>query len=323
MLLAQSIRKEHFSHARMSQSHVDIDRFDLNLLRILDVLLRTRGVTRAAAELGLTQSGVSRALQRLRVSFDDQLLVRDGRHMRLTAVAEQLRAPIGRILDDSRLLFVSGRGFDASTAQWAVRIGSAGYVEHVLLPHLMMQVQREAPGIDVQLLSNRWRDPDLLTEGRVDFLIDVAGAISGPGLITSRLFSDEFCCVVRRDHPVVDAGLSLARFTELDHVLVAPGGQPGGMVDEVLARRGLRRRVRLQVSTFSSPIPLVSQSDAIATVPRRIAAALASRWPVTLLEPPLTLEGFTVNVYWSAHRRTEAAHRWFRGLLQKSALSLG
>jgi len=306
----------------MTQSHPSLRDFDLNLLRVFDVLLRTLGVTRAAAELGMTQSGVSRALKRLRTHFDDPLLVRDGRHMRATPIALQLRGPIARLLDDSRMLFVAGRGFDPATSEWTVRVSSAGYAEHVLLPALSQRVFAAAPEVDVHLMAGRWRDPDLLTEGRVDFIFDVAGAVEGPGLVTRRLFADTFCCVVRRGHPVLETGLTLERFAALDHILVAPGGRPGGAVDEALAERGLRRRVRLQVGTFSSPVPLVAESDAVVTLPRRIAARLAARWDVTLLPPPLPLPGFSLHVYWSAHRRTENAHRWFRGLLSETATQL-
>ncbi len=49
---------------------------DLNLLVAFDALLSEGGVTRAAARLGLSQSGTSRALARLRATFGDDLFVR-------------------------------------------------------------------------------------------------------------------------------------------------------------------------------------------------------------------------------------------------------
>ena len=58
--------------------------FDLNLLRVLDVLLRERNVSRAAERLALSQPAVSNALNRLRDLLDDPLLVRVGRTMQPT-----------------------------------------------------------------------------------------------------------------------------------------------------------------------------------------------------------------------------------------------
>ena len=295
--------------------------FDLNLLRVLDVLLRTRGVTRAAAELGLTQSGVSRSLKRLRDHFGDPLLVRDGRHMVPTAVARELMVPVGRLLADAQMLFVSGRGFDPATAEWSVRIATAGYVEHVLLPGLLERLHPIAPGVDVHMVHGRG-DADALLEGRVDFAINVTGAVDGPDLVASPVFSDVFSCVVRRGHPVLQKGLCLEQFLALDHVLIAPGGTAGGRIDEVLAQGGMKRRVRAQVSSFAAPMALIIDSDLIVTMPSRIAAQLAAHWDVVRLEPPLELSGFSMSSYWPAHRRTEPAHRWFRGVLAETSAAL-
>ena len=65
------------------------------------------------------------------------------------------------------------------------------------------------------------------------------------------LFSDGFVCVVRRGHPVLRQGrFNLQRYLALEHLLVAPGGTPGNFVDTELSRRGLARRVALQISSF-------------------------------------------------------------------------
>src|SRR5260370_35367236 len=64
-----------------------------NRLPLLDALLTERHVTRAADAVGLSQPAASRALARLRLPFDDPLLVRSGRAWAPTARAETLRGP--------------------------------------------------------------------------------------------------------------------------------------------------------------------------------------------------------------------------------------
>ena len=76
-----------------------LNRIDLNLLVVLEVLLRLRSVSRAADELNLTASAVSHALNRLRETFGNELLVRDGRQMKPTARAEQLADTLPKLLD--------------------------------------------------------------------------------------------------------------------------------------------------------------------------------------------------------------------------------
>jgi hypothetical protein len=75
-----------------------LDQFDLNLLIAFDVLLRERNVTQAAAHLHITQSSMSAALKRLRVSLNDEILVQHGKKMiptpRALALAPEIAATI-------------------------------------------------------------------------------------------------------------------------------------------------------------------------------------------------------------------------------------
>ena len=50
---------------------IHLDRFDLNLLLVLNRVYVEGSVTRAAASLNLTQSAISHALRRLRQSLRD------------------------------------------------------------------------------------------------------------------------------------------------------------------------------------------------------------------------------------------------------------
>jgi len=78
----------------MNDWMMELGDLDLNLLRVLDLLLAERNVTRAALRLGRTQPAVSNALHRLRVLLNDDLLVRGGRGLELTPRAQALRRPI-------------------------------------------------------------------------------------------------------------------------------------------------------------------------------------------------------------------------------------
>ena len=69
---------------------MNLSRYDLNLLVVLQALLEERNVTRAGERIGLSQPATSNALQRLRRQFGDELLVRSGNTMELTPLARAL-----------------------------------------------------------------------------------------------------------------------------------------------------------------------------------------------------------------------------------------
>src|SRR4029077_17659918 len=79
---------------------------DLSLqhLRVLDVLLRERSLTRAAKVLDVTQPALSKTLARLRSYFDDPLFVRVSHRMEPTPKALALARPVGDVLDQMRAL---------------------------------------------------------------------------------------------------------------------------------------------------------------------------------------------------------------------------
>jgi DNA-binding transcriptional LysR family regulator len=65
---------------------------DLNLLRVLDALMRERSVTRAGERIGLSQPAVSNALTRLRKILGDELFVGRGTDMLPPPRAEAIGA---------------------------------------------------------------------------------------------------------------------------------------------------------------------------------------------------------------------------------------
>src|SRR5215217_7125190 len=95
---------------------MDLDRLDLNLLRLFEALWAERHVTRAAARLGLTQSAASNALRRLRLAFGDDLFQRTPAGMEPTALARELAGPVAAALDAVRAAAALNRPFDPASA---------------------------------------------------------------------------------------------------------------------------------------------------------------------------------------------------------------
>src|SRR5437588_9553013 len=69
---------------------IHFDHLDLNLLRVFEALIDERSATRAGARLGLTQSAISHALNRLRLILKDELFVRGPDGMRPTERAAEI-----------------------------------------------------------------------------------------------------------------------------------------------------------------------------------------------------------------------------------------
>jgi DNA-binding transcriptional LysR family regulator len=283
---------------------------DLNLLLVLRALLSERHVTRAAARVGLSQSATSHALSRLRERFGDPLLVRSGRSLTLTPRAARILPVLERGLDDLGSTLAGEPEFEPSTARRTFAIGTSDYLQALTMAPLLRELATRAPGIDLSVVVFPNLE-ELMEAGALDLALTVPGHVSR-AMNQEPLFPDEFVCMVRRDHPQIKRALSLERYLAQRHVVVAPTGTPGSVVDSALAQRGLERRIALRVTNFLIAPVVVCNTDFMNTMPVRLARQLAQTYPLRLLPPPLELPEFEYFMFWHPRLDRDPAQRWLR-----------
>jgi len=296
---------------------VSLSSIDLNLLVILRALLRERHVTRAARQVGLSQSATSHALGRLRELCDDALLVRHGRTLALTPRAARLLPGLERGLSELQGVLRSEPAFDPKRARRSFSLGMADYGQALLLRPLLRTLQLAAPGIDLNVVTFP-NVPELIESGSLDLAILVTGT-TATGLSTHDLFDDGFVCMVRKGHPQVRGNLTLDQYLSLRHVLVAPTGTAGSFVDTELERRGLARRVALRVSNFLVAPMVVAETDYISTMPERLARRMAKSLPLRLVPPPFEVPRFGLSLVWHPRLDDDPAHRWLREVVSRAS----
>ncbi|MEM9487595.1 MAG: LysR family transcriptional regulator [Myxococcota bacterium] len=296
---------------------------DLNLLGYLDVLLDERSVTRAAARAGLTQSAMSRALGKLRDLFDDPLLVRTGRGMERTARADALVPAVRSVITQIQTRVLAPVAFEPTTARAQWRIAASELTDCLLLDRVITRVRRQAPGVELRLVGPRPAFSGGLVAGRVDLVIGVASG-GHTTVRSAALLRDDFACLMSRRHPLRRRRqeLTLERYLDCAHVLVAPGDRPGGVVDDHLAAMGRQRTVAATVHSFLLAPFLVAGSDLLVTLPRLLASKLAQLHGLYLGEVPLELPPVTLSLLWHERWHHDPCHAWLRALLRDAAAEL-
>jgi DNA-binding transcriptional LysR family regulator len=298
---------------------VDIAGLDLNLLVVLEALLEKRSVTKAARQVGLSQSALSSALGRLRVTFGDALFVRSSAGMLPTPRALELEPELRLAMASVRRVMTPG-GFDPSAAKVKFRIATGDYAELLMLPPLLEALARSAPSASLTVTPVAANPISRLEDGSSDVV--VAPFLEASAQVeVDALFDDGFVCAIRHAHPATRSRLTLHRFARLRHLLVSPEGEGVAYVDHRLAREGLSREVAVRVPHFSVAEPLLASSDLVATLPARLVEQMDAR-RISSVRPPFETGRFTMRAAW--HRRTLAspAHRWFRSLVAEVAAKL-
>ena len=295
--------------------------FDLNLLLAFDALWTERHVTRAARRIGLTQSAMSHALGRLRAQLEDPLFQRTPRGLLPTARAHALAPAIAEALEIVRRAVAPDGRFAPATLERTFTLGTTDYGELVLLPRLFARLSREAPGVRLVVRPLAGAGARELLSGEHDLVLGVAPP-DGAGLRGEVLFTDGFVSLLRAAHPAARRPLTLARYLALPHVLVSPQGRGDSAVDVALRERKLERRLVLRVPHFLSAPLVIAESDAIMTLPERVARAVAAQHRLVVRKPPLPLPGFSFSQFWHTRNDGDAAHQWLRELLWSVASDL-
>jgi DNA-binding transcriptional LysR family regulator len=290
---------------------MNISTFDLNLLRVLDALLRECNVSRAAERLSLSQPAVSNALNRLRVLLDDPLLVRVGRAMQPTPRAQALAGPIHAALQQIEQSLSAGEIFDPTRSKQRFNIAVTDYVELICMPRLIEQLSRLAPGIRIEIHHLSPTLPsDALDKGELDLVLGRFEDIP-PRFARRHWMSETLQLAVRENHPLLrgEQPLDLERFLALRHLWVH-GGQTRGMVDQWLGEQGLSRTITYTTPNYLQAAHIVASSELAAVLPSQLAQLFAALLPLQLWELPMPLGPFHLEVVHLGQRLRDPALQW-------------
>jgi len=288
---------------------------DLNLLTSLDALLDEKNVTRAARRLGVSQPAVSHNLRRLRELLGDPLLVRTSAGMQATPRAIELRPAVRAVLEAAEAVLQAAPAFDPARAARTFVLAMGDQAAFQLLPPLIERIAAVAPGITLQLRPPPPDTTAALTEGAIELAVGVYGD-SPAGIQHELLWVEHFACVIRRHGPGTRGPLDLARYVARPHLLVAPRGLPGSVVDELLARAGHQRRIALVVPQFLVAPEIIATSDLVWTAPAGLAHALAERYPLAIRPPPLDIPRFRITMRWHLRLDRDPGLAWLRAQLR-------
>ncbi len=298
------------------------NKLDMNLLVVLDALLVTQSVGKAAERLFLSQPATSLALGRLRDYFKDELLVPVGKTMVLTPLAEELAGPVREVLVQVQTISRARPSFDPRATQRRFTIESSDYVIAVLLSEVIRRAAERAPLMQFDVRSLSPQTPQNLIGGECELLIapDFAKVADHP---CEQLFEDSFSCLVCKEHPVWDEGLSLEAYFEAGHVGVEWGGGRRLTFDTRIMGAAVRERRQDVIAPNFMLVPeFLIGTARIATLPTRLTELIARRFPVRVLPCPVAIPHFVELLQWHKYKDRDPAIGWLRALIREVAVEM-
>ena len=305
---------------------VNIAAFDLNLLKVLDALLREGSTVRAGERIGLSQPAVSAALGRLRLALGDELFVRRGNGLEPTDHARALALPVREVLDAVEGV-LAGPEFDPATSDAVFRLSGSDFFAEMLMPALAERLSREAPGMRVHLIDAvHTRNVADMERAGVDMAL--LPSVEFPDWIDHRpVFRSDFAVVARTGHPrlrdIAPGGtIPLPVYSALGHVLFSSDGAVEAIGDDELRRLGGSRRVAMTLPGFLGMTRAVAASNLIALMPGALCRRIEPGAGLEVYLPPMRTDLLMIEMIWPRRSTSFPAHRWFREVVAELLLPL-
>jgi DNA-binding transcriptional LysR family regulator len=273
---------------------------DLNLLIVASALYRYKNVSKAAHELGLSQSAVSHALARLRVQFKDPMFVRTSRGIAPTEFARSIQEELLRVVDQTDLLFNKQKIFDPKSAEARVTIATTDYFEAVVISRLYPVLAKEAPHLQLSVRPTSGELPKReLEEGKIDLAIAGFYLDMPEGFYQTKLMTDPFACAVRRGNPdFKEDPISLDDYFGADHALITLQGDFRDQIGHKIGRTKRERKIKYGSYSFTGIAWVLSQSNLLLTAPESLLREYKKHFDVKILINPVSI--LPINIVLSA-----------------------
>jgi DNA-binding transcriptional LysR family regulator len=312
----------------MKQFHFQT--FDLNLLRLFDALFEEGSVTRAGGRLGMTQSAVSHALNRLRASLEDDLFVRGPSGMTPTPRAAQIWPEVRRGLDQlNRAL--AGPEFNPMETERRFNLAAPPAIAAVLLPPVVRLFRELAPHGQLRIQRVRTDTPARMEAGAVDVALASFGRLA-ESFQREVLAREKMVWVMRADHPAARQPLTVETLSGLCLLMIAigdetrPAGQErrvliddGGAWERALGGPTARRQVAVTVDDIHAALAIVAENDMATLVPLRVAAGLAAAKGLSIMEPPYESSPLVIEMLWREDVAHDPGARWLLDVIRRAA----
>nr|WP_320133407.1 LysR family transcriptional regulator [uncultured Holophaga sp.] len=245
---------------------------DTRHLQCFKAVAENLNFTKAAYQLCLTPSAVSRQIAALEEELGVRLFDRAPNAVRFTAEGAHFQAGLGGVLNAYEALVASTRSLRTGRAM-SLEIGFLGGVEKRLLPRLVRRLRERHPGLALRM--DRFDLVPLslaLARGEVDVAFTLGLSLpEASGLRSRLLFRERLVVLMSPEHPL--AGRTALRFEDLrgetfldlEHPLNAPAND---LLVDICTRRGFRPRIGQRYHNLDSLVMAIESGVGIGVFPK-------------------------------------------------------
>ncbi|WP_126337449.1 LysR family transcriptional regulator LelA [Legionella spiritensis] len=299
-------------------------RINLNLILHLNALLSEKNVSAAAAKVFVSQPAMSSSLKQLREIFEDPLLIPGKGEYLLSPKAKNLQPQLEQVMDYIGNILQPDERFDPLRTKRSFKIALPDYVELILLPSLISELEKLPDIVIETTIEAMADDPRLFIDNNVDISI---GAINENALSSQlkveKLYEEEIICFASRNNSLINKPLSLKDYLNSKHIAFSFNQKRYSHSAEYLLKRKLIRNDMLFVKNILPAIFAVANSDlVISTAPRFLIDMFSTQFNLGMQPLPFSLQ--PTPIYLVRHSKSEYDEgvHWLAGLISSCIKNL-
>ncbi|OGT36126.1 MAG: hypothetical protein A3F11_10245 [Gammaproteobacteria bacterium RIFCSPHIGHO2_12_FULL_37_14] len=292
---------------------------NLNLLKTLQVLLKTRNVTVASRELFISQPAVSASLKQLRVLFNDKLLIKgEGGLLTLTHKAGMIKPQLEQWLKQGENIIGLNEKIIPEKLAHTFQVALHSQVSEFIFPKLYRYLKKHAPLVTVKETSiTDLNDLSYKELYHFDLIIGVFKNIP-KDYLTDFYYSDHLICLSGNKLLNKKDKITKKDLNTFEHVIGTYLHDYTHSISEpFLKAHGIQRQHRMIVTDIVLAARLAYLESLLVVISKRQAAFLQTIYPLKLFELPWKSPALTTEILYKEIEKDNPLIIWFKEVLHK------
>ncbi|WWO98757.1 MAG: LysR family transcriptional regulator [Candidatus Dasytiphilus stammeri] len=286
-----------------------MQRTDLNLLIVLDMLLEVCSVSKTAKKLNVTPPAISKSLNKIRDTFQDQILVRSGSKLMLTPLAIQLKPQIRKIINNIRSVLYKNISFRLGDKSLLFNIVSNDILISILSYHFISKIKSDEPNILIEFQYDNLSEKFLRQEN-IDLYIGESRDLS-PEIKIRTVYRDNCLIIAHKQHEILKKSKTIDNLSHYN--FISTKGKLNGIIDHIFIEKGYQRKVICINPSYFSTIETIMNTDCLAVMPIFFLDAIKRlKIEIVAFKPQMILPQISIIQAWHPRNDNSPAHKWLR-----------
>jgi DNA-binding transcriptional LysR family regulator len=290
---------------------------DLNLLVTFAAIAEEKSVTGAAARLLLSQPAVSRALQRARAMFHDDLLIRAPDGFEFTVRGREILKELENLLPRVEGL-IAPSVFDPALESARFRLSGPDNVCAVVVPRLCQRYANNSCRVEFEFHPWQSGIAEMIEHGQLDLILHIDDGLLPVHFHSEPLYREEWVCAVARESRFGDR-LSLKEYQEANHIVVGTYAGVQTIPDKRMAALGMKRRSCIRIPYFGVALGCLPGTDLVLTATSGLMPLIRANRGLRLVQCPKELHSFYFLMAWHPRLNSDPRHQWLREAIRGAA----